>query len=420
MKAFSQQGLDITNMSCKRLHKRCKRLHEGKLRHAGVRMKEELGIGFIGCGGIARAHAHAVHTINHIAPQSQSLRLVAVSGRQPESAERAAREQGFDTWTTNWREVIEHPDVDVVANLAPNDLHASASISALELGKPVLCEKPLARNADETRQMMEAATVAGIPAACAFNYRYLPAVRLALELAGGGQLGALRHFRASYMQDWAGSPTLPRTWRFAADGNASGAVGDYAHIANLLLAFAGKPRSVTAHTTTLVPERPDPEAPDRSLPVQVEDAYAAIFDLEGGGLGTLESSMCATGWKGRQRIEISGTAGSLWWDMEDLNRLHLFLLEDERAGLGGFRDLLVTQPEQPYMRHWWAPGHVLGWEHSFVHLWLSFIAAVLDGHAQSDLVTFDEGHRVAIICDAILEAASTGQRIDLGDRWDLN
>lgn len=371
-----------------------------------------LGIGFIGSGWMARAHAHALHTLNHIAPVGRRVRLVAIAGRRREQVEPLARTLGFERWATRWEEVVQDPEVEVVANLTPNDLHAAPSRMAFRLGKPVLCEKPLARDAPEARGMLEAARAAGVTHACAFNYRYVPAVRLARRLIGDGRLGEIRHFRAVYLQDWAASPALPHSWRFERARSGSGAVGDYSHLVDLLRYLAVEPSSVVAGVSRFIDARPDPTDPEARRPVDVDDAYAAVVQLAGGAQATLEASRCAAGWKGRQRIEINGSRGSLWWDMEDLNRLHVFLLEDEAQGVGGFRDVLVTQPEHPFMEHWWAPGHILGWEHTFVHQWREFLEAVLEGRPVApDQADFVDGYRAAVICDAILASAESGQRV---------
>jgi predicted dehydrogenase len=375
-----------------------------------------IGVGFIGASWMARVHAHALHTINHVAPLARRIRLVAIAGRRPEQAERAARELGFDRSAPNWEAVVGDPQVTVVANLAPDVLHAPVSIAALRRGKPVLCEKPLARDPAEALAMVAAAEAAGVPSACGFNYRFVPAIRLAREIVAAGRLGRLRHFRAVYLQDWAASPLVARTWRFERRSTGSGAVGDHSHIIDLLRYLAGEPVSATGELGHFIRQRPDPFGSGELLPVEVEDAYAAALRLDNGALATLEASRVATGRKGRQVIELNGSDGSLWWDMEDLNRLHVFFTTEEATGLGGFRDVLVTQPDHPFMQHWWAPGHVLGWEHTFVHQWRAFLEAVLAGQPlAADQASFVDGYRAVQISAAILTAAAEGRRVALMD-----
>jgi predicted dehydrogenase len=379
---------------------------------------DALGIGFVGTGWMARAHAHALHTINHLSPFPRRGRLVALAGRRPELTEGLARDLGFERWTTRWREVVEDPAVEVVASLGPNDLHAEVALATLALGKAILSEKPLARDAAEARTLRDAARAAGVTNACSFNYRFVPAVRLAKQLASEGRLGQLRHYRAVYLGDWAATPAVPRTWRFERARAGSGVVGDVgSHLVDLLRYLtADEPRTVGAETALFVPQRLDPARSGALLPADTDDAFAATVRLRNGALATLEGARTATGWKGRHVLELHGTEGALWWNMEDLNRLHVFFTADERDGLGGFRDVLVTQPEHPFQRTWWAAGHVLGWEHTFVHQWQAFLAAVLEGRPVSaDQASFEDGYRAAVICDALLESAARGERVTLED-----
>ena len=357
-------------------------------------MSHSVGIGVVGTGWITRPHAHALHTLNHLEPLRRRVRLVSLGGRDAERAAAAAAELGFERSTARWEEVVEDPEVDVVACLAANPVHAPVSVAALAAGKPVLCEKPLGRDPAETTELVQAARAAGVTHACGFNYRYVPAVRLMLDVLAGGALGELRHFRGLYLQDWAAKEDTGRP-----SHGGSGAVLDYAHIIDLLRVFAGEPGTVSAHVASFS---------DRGA----EDAYAATMDLPGGGLATLEASRHATGWKGRQRIEVNGTEGSAWWDMEDPNRLHVFLARDEREGLGGFRSVLVTERDHPFVRQWWTSGHVLGWEHSFTHQWRDFLEAVLAGRPVPERqADFEDGHRAAVVCEAILESARRGTRV---------
>jgi predicted dehydrogenase len=356
-----------------------------------------IGIGFVGYGWIARAHAHALHTLNHLRPLRKRIRFVSIAGRRAEGVQAAAQELGFERWTTSWEEVVEDPGVDVLANVAALEAHASPSIAALERAKPVFCEKPLGVDAEEAGAMLTAAETAGVTHACGFNYRFVPAVRLAYETLASGKLGELRHFRFLYLQDWKSAGGQPRLSLDA------GAVRDYSHLVDLLLYLGAEPRAVSAKTSRFVSE--------------AEDAYVAAFELAGGAMATLEGSRCATGWKGRQRIEVNGSEGSLWWDMEDINRLRVFFVNDEHEGLGGFRDVLVTQPDHPFLAGWWPPGHVLGWEASFVHQWREFLQAVMEKRPISETqASFEDGYRAAVLCDAILDSAREGRRVEIGAR----
>jgi predicted dehydrogenase len=242
--------------------------------------------------------------------------------------------------------------------------------------------------------MEAAAARAGVMAACGFNYRFVPAVRLLHQLLGDGRLGTIRHYRGLYLQDWLSTnPDWP-------SHGGAGAVADYSHVLDMLHHLAGEPRSVIARTTSLMSD--------------TEDAFQALLALPDGGTATLEASRCATGWKGRHRIEIEGTDGSAWWDMEDLNRLHVMFVSDQGDGVGGFRDVLVTEATHPFLSRWWPAGHILGWEHTFTHQWRAFLEAVLDESAADPLqATFADGARAAELADAIHRSAREGRRIEL-------
>jgi len=349
----------------------------------------------IGYGWIARAHAHAILTVDHMAPLPRRVELAAVAGRNSRRAAAFAAELGFARSTTDWGDVVTADDVDVVAVATPVEAHAEAVAAALRAGKAVLCEKPLAVDADEARELHDLAQDAGVTHAVGFNYRYVPAVALAKELVASGRLGELRHYRGLYLQDYQvlGTQTRP-------SHGGAGAVLDYVHVVDMLRFLAGEPEALAARTATFV-------SPS-------EDQFAAVLDLPGGATATLEASRCALGWKGRHRVELNGVQGSLWWDMEDPNRLHVFFLDDEREGLGGFRDVIVTNPDHPFLDRWWPPGHVLGWEHAMVNQWRDFLeAAIEERPVLSRQASFADGARAAVLCDAILASAREGRRVEL-------
>ena len=310
-----------------------------------------------------------------------------------------ARALGVERSTTDWRDVVDDPEVDVVAVLLGETVHREATEAALALGKPVLCEKPLGRDRFEAAEMLAAAKRAGVHAAVGFNYRYMPAMRLARELVDSGRLGRCLQFRAVYLQDHAAGSVPSRKQ------NASRAITDYAHIIDFLRYLGNEAEAVSATSAKLTEGG-----------VDLEDAYVAAVDLRGGGIASLEASRVAWGWKGRQTVEFNGTEGSLWWDMEDLNRLHVFYPGDEADRTGGFRDVLVSQPDHPFMDMWWPPGHTVGWEHSFAHEWRDFLTAVIeDEPLPPEQASFDDGYQAAVLCDAIITAAGERRRVTLDE-----
>jgi predicted dehydrogenase len=322
--------------------------------------------------------------------------VVAVAARRQESADAFAARHGIPTAYGDYRSLVEDPDVDVVYVATPHALHREHVELAFEAGKPVLCEKPLGATLDEARALRDAAEEAGVANAVGFNYRYVPAVALARETVDAGRLGELRHYRALYLQDYQVAGGQARS------SGGAGAVLDYVHLVDLLRFLVGEPQAVTARTASFVSD--------------VDDAYAAILELGDGAIATLEASRVASGWKGRHRIELNGSDGSIWWDMEDPNRLHVFLFADERERLGGFRDIVVTQPDHPFLAQWWPPGHVLGWEHSFVHQWRDFLSAVVEDRAVPERqASFEDGYRAAILCEAIHRSGREGRRVSIAE-----
>jgi predicted dehydrogenase len=317
--------------------------------------------------------------------------LTSICGRTASAVEAAARRYDVARATTDWHELVDDPDVQLVDICGPNDLHAEVAIAALTAGKHVLCEKPLGRSADEALAMLRAAELSGLQHMCAFNYRFVPAVRLAQQLIDAGELGQLHHFRASYLQDWG--TTDDKLWRFDKDAAGSGALGDLgAHLIDLARYLAGEVLSVTAMTRTFRPGR------------AVDDAFAAVAELEGGTLATFEATRVASSNKNALRWELNGSDGSLAFDLERPNELLT------AQGGGGFKRRLVTEPSDPFAEWWWPPGHVIGWEHSFVHEIEHLLGAIAGRNAVAPHgATFQDGYRAAEVCDAIQRSADSGR-----------
>ncbi|HET6507850.1 MAG TPA: Gfo/Idh/MocA family oxidoreductase [Baekduia sp.] len=354
----------------------------------------DITVGVIGSGWIVRAHVHALHTLNHLGRLPARVRLKWIYGRRPERMAALAAELGVERPTTDWAQIMEDPEVDVVANAGAHPLHAPVSLAAIAAGKHVLCEKPLAVVTDEARQMERAAAGSGLRTACGFSYRFVPAVRLLRDLVAEGRLGTLRHYRGLYLQDWlSNNPDFP-------GGVGGSAVRDFSHLFDMLRHVVGEPRSVVGTAQPIL--------------TGADDTFLAGFEMAGGATASLEASSCATGWKARHRIEVNGTEGSAWWDMEDFNKLHVMFVEDQRQGLGGFRDVLVTEHSHPFMDTWWEAGHVVGWESTFVHQWGTFLRSVIEDRPGDPLQAgFHDGVRANELGDAVLASAREGRRLDL-------
>lgn len=352
-------------------------------------------VGVIGTGWIVRAHVYAIQTLNLLSPLSARIRVKWLYGRKESSAASMAAELGAEQWTTDWRAITDDPEVDVVADVCTNVLHAPTALAALAAGKHILCEKPLGTTVEEAAGMCEAAESAGVLAATGFNYRYVPAVRLIRNLVDQGRLGEIRHYRGLYLQDWQSNNP---NWSGALGGSA---VLDFSHVFDLMRHLGGEPRTVSSVATNFMGK--------------ADDAFIAAFQLDGPATGSIEASSCATGWKGRNRVEVNGTLGSAWWDMEDFSRVHVMLTKDQAEGLGGFREIVVSEPEHPFMEQWWTAGHVVGWQSTFVHEWRAFLAAVIAGEPLEALqATFHDGLRANELGAATLRAAEEGIRIDCG------
>ena len=371
-----------------------------------------IGVGMLGYAFMGKAHSHAYRTIPYMTRPPLVPRLVSLAGRSPEKVAEAARRYGFAAYSTDWRDVVGDDSVGLFDNCGPNSVHAEASIAAAESGKHVLCEKPLGRNADESFAVWQRVEKARVKHMCAFNYRFVPAVRLAKQIIDAGDLGEIRHFRGSYLQESIVDPARAMTWRLSKESAGSGAVGDLgAHLVDLGRYLVGEVSAVMATTRTFVPERPGGK-------VDVDDAFAAVVEFEGGAVGALEASRFCLGRKNALSWEINGSKGSLAFDLERLNELQVALHAPRDTRLGaGFRTVVVSEAWHPFWQYWWPPGHLIGWEHTFVHEIHHLLTAIAeDGPVGPHGATFEDGYRAAEICDAILRSAATGNREPLSYR----
>ncbi|MEW1719982.1 Gfo/Idh/MocA family oxidoreductase [Streptomyces sp. NPDC093109] len=376
-----------------------------------------LGIGMVGYAFMGAAHSQGWRTAGHVFDLPMRPVLAAVCGRDRTAVEAAAAKHGWAAAETDWRRLIERDDVQVVDVCTPGDSHAEIAIAALEAGKHVLCEKPLANSVGEAEAMVRAAEAArtrGQLAMVGFNYRRVPAISYARKLIAAGRLGTLRHVRVTYLQDWLADPAAPLTWRLDRERAGSGALGDLgAHIVDLAQFLAGEPiAGVSALSETFVRERPVLSGASAGLsgaagsaygPVTVDDAAVFTGRLASGALASFEATRMAAGRKNALRLEINGERGSLAFDLERLNELS-FHDHDEPAATAGFRRILVTEPEHPYLEAWWPPGHGLGYEHTFVHQARDLVVAVAAGTDPAP--SFADGLQVQRVLAAVEESAA--------------
>jgi predicted dehydrogenase len=356
----------------------------------------EIGVGMLGYAFMGKAHTHALKTLAYMLnPPPATPVLAAIAGRDGPAVRAAAARYGYARAYTHWRDLVEDPDVRLFDNSGPNDAHAEPTIAAAEAGKDVLCEKPLGRTAAEARTMRDAVVKAGVQHMVGFNYRVVPAIRYAFELVHSGSLGTIYHFRARYLQDWLADPQSPHSWRLTKASAGSGALGDLgSHVVDLARFLVGEPTSVSANLKTFTRERPGGT-------VDVDDTFAASVEFASGAIGTLEASRVALGRRNHMVIEINGSNGSLKFNLERLNELEVYTNE-----AGAFADVLVTDAKHPFMQHWWPPGHILGWEHTFVHELAHLLTCITqDKDIAPYGATFEDGYRAAVVCDAIANSA---------------
>ena len=359
----------------------------------------EIGVTLIGQRFMGRAHANAYRQVRAFFDPPLLPRLVVACGRDEGSLREFARRFGFESITTDWREAVTRDDVGIVDICASNDVHAEIAALAAEAGKAVFCEKPLARSLAEAEEMLRTVEEAGVPHMVCFNYRFFPAIRLAKRLIEEGALGELRQFHALYLQDWLTDPGFPLTWRLRKEQAGSGALGDTAvHIVDLARFLVGEIAEVVGMLATFVRERPLPDGSDVGE-VTVDDTASFLARFESGATGVFETTRMATGRKNFMHLEVNGSRGSIHWNAEDPNVLW-FYSEDDPKAVRGFRRIVVTEAQHPYAGSWWPPGHILGYEHSFVHAVYELLTAL--GEDRDPEPSFRDG----VAAQAVLEAVA--------------
>ena len=366
--------------------------------------RETIGIGMVGHAFMGAVHSHAWRSVHRFFDPPLVPRLAVLGGRDETRAKAAAEKFGWADVETDWRKLVARDDVGLVDVCTPGDSHAEIAIAALEAGKHVLCEKPLANSVAEAEAMAEAARRArerGVRAMVAFNYRRVPALAHARRLVASGALGEIRHVRSVYLQDWLSDPQAPMTWRLRRESAGSGALGDLgAHIVDAAQFVTGEViTGVSALTNTFVKQRPAESGGTDE--VTVDDTALFLARLSGGAVATFEATRFALGRKNAMRLEVNGSKASLAFDFEAMNELQWY----EGTGTeAGFRRVLVTEPQHPYIGAWWPPGHILGYEHTFTHEVADFLDAI--GAGTDPAPSFDDGLRVQRVLDAVEKSAA--------------
>jgi predicted dehydrogenase len=371
--------------------------------------KRALNIGLVGGGFMGRTHSNGYKRVPNFFPELEYTPVLkAVCFRNEAKLKAFAEQWGYETTETDWRKMVERKDIDAIDICTPNDTHTEIAIAAAKAGKMILCEKPLARNMEESRAMVDAIEAAGVQNTVWYNYRRIPAVTLAKQIIDSGKLGKIYHYRANFLQDWTINENLPQggegLWRMDAAVAGSGVIGDLlSHCIDTAIWLNGGIKDVSAMSETFVKERMH-QLTGKVEKVNIDDACSFICHFNNGSLGLFESTRYARGHKALYTFEINGANASIKWDLHDLNRLEFFDNSDQ-SNLRGWRSIHVTDGEQPYMNKWWVPGLGIGYEHSFVHQIADFLKSLETGTPCSP--TFKEALETQKVCQALIDSSAS-------------
>lgn len=369
-------------------------------------MTRNIGIGMVGYKFMGKAHSNAYRQISQFFDLPLNPRLKTICGRDKAKVQKMADRWGWEEACDDWRRIIDDPEIRIVDICSPNNSHHEIAIVALEAGKVVACEKPLAMNGAEAQQMAAAARKSGQVNTVWFNYRRVPAIAFARQLIEEGRIGKVYHFRALYLQDWTMDPSVPLLWRMDKDIAGSGVTGDlHSHIVDLSNYLAGEIVSVAGASSIFVEERERPEGGKSK--VEIEDASIFVCRYANGAIGHFEATRFANGRKNHNTFEINGEHGSLYFDLEDMSRLWYFDSRDPKH-VQAWKKISVWEEVHPYMKHWWVPGCAIGYEHTFGNQAADLIAAVAANQPMQP--DFDDGVKCQLVLDAVMEACGS-------DRW---
>ena len=369
-------------------------------------MAKQLRIGMVGYGFMGRTHSNAYRRVPNFFNLEYTPVLKAVCARDAEKVKAFADQWGYESIESDWRKLVERPDIDAIDICTPNNLHKDIALAAAANGKMILCEKPLSMNVAEGEEMCQAVEKTKVLNTVWYNYRRVPAVTFAKQLIDEGKLGRIFHYRANFLQDWTISADLPQggaaLWRLDAAAAGSGVTGDLlAHCIDTAIWLNGGISTVNAMTETFVKERKH-TLTGKVEKVGIDDACAFLCRFDNGSLGLFESTRYARGHKALYTFEINGEHASIKWDLHDLHRLQWF---DHRTPgpLRAWSSIHVTDGDHPYMNHWWVPGLQIGYEHTFVHQVADFLEGVAKGESTGP--TFRDALETQKVCDAVLNSA---------------
>jgi predicted dehydrogenase len=374
-----------------------------------------VNVGLIGTKFMGKAHSNAYLKVGKFFDPEPAPVMKAIGGRHADETAEFAKRFGWESYESDWKKICERKDIDVVDIASPGGTHHDIAVAAAKAGKHVFCEKPLAFNLKDAREMLDAARKAGVVHMVNFNYRVVPALALAKQMITAGEIGEIRHFRATYLQDWLNDPKFPMNWRLRKDAAGSGANGDLnAHHVDMARFLVGDIAEVVGMMKTFVTERPaegrsaglTATAGEGTEKVTVDDATLFLAKFTGGALGSFEATRMAPGRKNYNRVEINGSKGSLVFNFEEMNVLQFYNCADP-AGRQGFKQIMATEGVHPYVANWWPPGHVLGYEHTFVHAVYELMGAI--NKKPTIMADFRDGAQCVAVLDAVEKSIDEGR-----------
>ena len=387
-------------------------------------MPRHLNVALIGYKFMGKAHSHAYKDVRFFFKGDCVPVMKVICGRNEAPLRAAAEAWNWEEIETSWERVVQRDDIDLVDIASPQNTHRDIAVAAAKAGKHILLEKPMALNVHEAREMLDAVQQAGVKHMVMFNYRRVPAVGLAKRLIQEGKIGQLFHWRACYLQDWIVDPSFPLIWKFRKEIAGSGAHGDLnAHLIDLARYLVGEIKSVLGMTHNFIKQRPLPAESDQLTTmltaqagggmgeVTVDDTASFLAEFENGAIGTFEATRFASGRKNYNHFEIYGSKGSLCFNFERMNELEYYSREEE-SHTQGFRTILATDESHPYISAWWPPGHLIGYEHTFINQIADLLKCIEDDKMPEP--NFYDGWKNQQVLDAVLESAEKGTRVEIG------
>jgi len=383
-------------------------------------MKRQIGVGLVGHAFMGKAHSVGYRDVAFAFPDVKAVPVMKeISGRSIKAVEEHAMQYGWERFSEGYESIVTAKDIDLVDISTGNDSHCEVALAAARNGKHIFCEKPMAMSVAECKKMLDAAQAAGVIHMVNFNYRGVPAIVLAKQMIDEGMIGTPYHFRAVYLQDWIVDPEFPLVWRLQKEKAGSGAHGDLnAHIIDLARLLCGEFQSVCGLMKTFISKRKLPGEWKGGISgkaestewgdVTVDDAALFLARFANGAVGTFEATRFAAGNRNGNHFEINGSNGSIRFNLERMNELEYYSRNDD-ARFQGWKTILVTDGPHPFMNGWWPAGHIIGWQHTFVHQVYNLMNGIATG--ENPAPSFVDGLKCQEVLEAVEKSAEAGSWI---------